>query len=111
MMSARAGVVGLGQMGSAMARRLVRQGEPLWVFNRSAGAVAELEALGAHAAASLAALGEHCDLIFTVLPDGPDVEAVVTGPGGLLARARPGTLFIECSTIDPVVTERVAAAV
>ena len=50
MMSARAGVVGLGQMGSAMARRLVRQGEPLWVFNRSAGAVAELEALGAHAA-------------------------------------------------------------
>ena len=51
------------------------------------------------------------DLIFTCLPAGPDVEAVITGAGGLLASARPGTLFVECSTIDPGVTERVGAAV
>ena len=110
-MDHRIGIVGLGQMGSAMARRLMREGIRPMVFNRSTGVTAELAALGARAAPSLTALGTACELIFTVLPDGPDVEGVVTGAGGLLERARPGTLFVECSTIDPLVTGRVGAAV
>lgn len=106
----RIGLIGLGYMGAGMAKNLLKHGYQLTVHNRSQGPVERLVALGATAAASPADLARQVDIVFTVLPDGPDVERVVSGPGGVLEGARPGLLMVECSTIDPSVTGRVREA-
>ena len=110
----RIGLVGLGQMGGAIARRLLLTGHDLTVFNRSSAAAQPLTGLGAKVAPSLAALAQSVDVVFTVVPDSSDVQAVVLGPMGLLEGAGADTLFIECSTIDPHVSlqigQRVRAA-
>mgnify|MGYP006291241801 CR=1 FL=1 len=110
----RVGLVGLGQMGQAMARRLLLQGHDLLVFNRTPGPAQNLATLGAKVAPDLRHLASHVDQIFTVVSDTSDVEEVVLGPQGLLMGANEGTLFIECSTIDPhasqLISERVRKA-
>ena len=107
------GFIGLGIMGSPMARNLMRAGHRLVVHNRSpekAGALAEE---GAALAASPREAAETSDVIITMLPDSPDVEAVVAGPDGVLEGIRPGSLLVDMSTISPGVTrvlaERLAA--
>lgn len=107
----RIGLVGLGHMGRAMARRLLHQGHDLTVFNRSPGPVEEFARLGAQVAPSLKALAESVDLVFTVVSDSADVEQVVLGPMGLLEGAGIDTLFIECSTIDPHVSQQIGQRV
>jgi len=97
----RIGLVGLGQMGSAMARRLIKEGKQLTVYNRSAGPADEFVALGAQKAVDLISLARNSDLIYTVLSDTADVEEVILGSNGLLTGAHSRTLIIECSTIDP----------
>jgi 3-hydroxyisobutyrate dehydrogenase-like beta-hydroxyacid dehydrogenase len=97
----RIGLVGLGQMGSAMARRLIKEGKQLTVYNRSPGPTEELVGLGARKAVNLLSLARDSDLIFTVLSDTTAVEEVILGSNGLLTGAHSGTLIIECSTIDP----------
>jgi 3-hydroxyisobutyrate dehydrogenase len=97
----RVGVVGLGTMGGAMAANLARAGFPLVVWNRTAGRTHELEGLGAAVAETPAALAVGSDVVLVCVSDTPDVEAVVFGADGVAARARPGTLLIDCSTIDP----------
>ena len=103
----RIGLVGLGQMGSAMARRLIKEGKQLTVYNRSAGPTEELVALGARKAVNLLSLARDSDLIFTVLSDTTAVEEVILGNNGLLTGAHSGTLIIECSTIDPHASLRI----
>jgi 3-hydroxyisobutyrate dehydrogenase-like beta-hydroxyacid dehydrogenase len=105
------GLVGLGQMGSAMARRLLAQGHALTVYNRSAGAAAQFAALGAAVAPDLKTLAATVDTVFTVVSDSADVEAVVLGEGGLLSGAHADTLIVDCSTIDPQVSLKVGDAV
>lgn len=105
------GLVGLGQMGSAMARRLLAQGCALTVYNRSAGPAAQLAAMGAAVAPDLKTLAATVDIVFTVVSDSADVEAVVLGDGGLLSGAHADTLIVDCSTIDPQVSLRVGEAV
>ena len=105
------GLVGLGQMGSAMARRLLAQGCALTVYNRSAGPAAQLAAMGAAVAPDLKTLAATVDIVFTVVSDSADVEAVVLGEGGLLSGAHADTLIVDCSTIDPQVSLRVGEAV
>lgn len=110
-MQKRIGLVGLGHMGSAMARRLLQQGHELMVFNRSPGPTDALQRQGAKVARSLAILAQSVDVLLTVVSDSADVEEVVLGPQGLLESARPGTLFIECSTIDPHVSQQIGQRV
>jgi 3-hydroxyisobutyrate dehydrogenase-like beta-hydroxyacid dehydrogenase len=97
----RVGVIGLGIMGAPMTRNLLRAGHEVVVHGRTPARVEPLAALGAGAAATPAALAATTDAVLTCLPDGPDVERVVTGPDGALAGAARGALVIDTSTIAP----------
>jgi 3-hydroxyisobutyrate dehydrogenase-like beta-hydroxyacid dehydrogenase len=105
------GLVGLGQMGSAMAKRLLAHGHALTVYNRSAGPAAQFAAMGAAVAPDLKTLAATVDIVFTVVSDSADAEAVVLGQGGLLSGAHADTLIVDCSTIDPQVSLKVGDAV
>lgn len=106
----RIGFIGLGIMGKPMAARLVRAGFPVVVHNRSPAAAEELAAEGAQAAGSPREVAERSGVVITMLPDSPDVEAVVHGDDGVLAGARQGMLFIDMSTIAPATTRALHAA-
>lgn len=110
----RVGYIGLGLMGKSMARNILKAGFPLVVYNRSRGAVDELAGEGAVAAASPAEVAAQVDVVFTNLPDSPDVEQVVLGPHGILEGIHPGLIFVDNSTIKPVtarlLAEKLAAA-
>lgn len=97
----RVGFVGLGVMGSRMARRLVGAGYDLAVFDLDAAAVRRLEAEGASAASSAAALAARSEVVCTSLPAAAHVEQVLTGPDGLVRGARPGLTVVDLSTIGP----------
>jgi 2-hydroxy-3-oxopropionate reductase len=104
----RTGFIGLGIMGLPMAVNLVEAGYPLTVHNRSRGAVEELSARGATPADSPREVAAKSEVVITMLPDSPDVEAVVLGPGGVLEGISEGSLYIDMSTIDPAVSRRIA---
>jgi 2-hydroxy-3-oxopropionate reductase len=105
------GFIGLGVMGKPMAGHLLKAGYPLVVHNRSRGAVDELTAAGAKAAATPAEVARAATVVITMLPDTPDVERVLTGPDGVLSAIQKGTVVIDMSSISPVVTERLAKQV
>jgi 2-hydroxy-3-oxopropionate reductase len=105
------GFIGLGVMGKPMAKHLVTAGHRLLVHNRSRGAVDELVAAGATAAASPAEVARGSTVIITMLPDTPDVERVIAGENGVLAGMQKGAVVIDMSSISPVATERLATLV
>jgi 2-hydroxy-3-oxopropionate reductase len=102
------GYIGLGLMGKSIARNILKAGFPLVVHNRSHKAVDELVAEGAIAAASPAEVAAQVDVVFTDLPDSPDVEQVVLGPRGIIEGAHPGLVYVDNSTIKPATARRVA---
>ncbi len=102
------GYIGLGLMGKSIARNILKAGFPLVVHNRSRKAVEELAAEGALAAASPAEVAAQVDVVFTNLPDSPDVEKVVLGPKGIIEGAHPGLIFVDNSTIKPATARLVA---
>ncbi len=106
----RIGFIGLGVMGRPMASNLARKGFPLVVFDINPAPFGQLEALGARAAASAAAVAVDSDLVVTMLPNSASVEEVLLGEGGVLAWLRPGGAVMDMSTVDPLLTDRVAAA-
>jgi len=108
-MQARLGYIGLGLMGKPIASNLLKAGFPLTVHNRSRAAVDELVGLGARAADTPRAVAEASDFVFASLPDSPDVESVVLGPGGVREGCRPGMVFIDNSTIKPETARHIAA--
>ena len=110
-MSQSVGVIGLGLMGKPMAANLLKAGFTVTVFNRSRPAMDELAALGARLADSPAGVGKAADIVITMVPDTPDVEAVLLGPDGATRDAKPGTLFIDMSTISPGAVRRIHEAV
>ena len=103
-------VIGLGVMGLPMAQNLVAAGYPVTGFNRSSGRLDELVAAGGTRGGSIADTVGTADVIITMLPDAPDVAAVLQGPDGVLSNARPGAAVIEMSTIAPRVARELAAA-
>jgi 2-hydroxy-3-oxopropionate reductase len=103
------GYIGLGLMGKSIARNILKAGFPLVVHNRSRAAVDELVAEGARAAGSPAEVAAQVQVLFTNLPDTPDVEKVVLGENGILAGARAGLIFVDNSTIKPAVARSLAA--
>jgi 2-hydroxy-3-oxopropionate reductase len=108
---ARIGFIGLGVMGQPMAEHLVRAGHEVTVHNRSPDPVRALVEAGAKAGASAAEVAEGADIVITMVPDSPDVEAVVLGQQGVLETAREGLLLIDMSTIRPDTARTVAEAV
>lgn len=96
------GFIGLGIMGLPMSKNLLGAGFPLVVHNRSRGSVEEMASLGAETGESAADVAARCDVLITVLPDSPDVEAVALGPDGAIAHMRPGSLYVDMSTVSPI---------
>ena len=99
--SKQIGLVGLGVMGKPMAKNLLKGGFNLTVFDIKPEPVQEVVALGAKSAASPAELAAKCDIIITMLPNSPHVESVVCGPNGILEGVRPGSIYIDMSSISP----------
>jgi len=105
----RIGFVGLGRMGRPMATNLVRKGFDLAAYDINLAVVRALAEAGARPANGVPGLVESSDVIVTMLPSGREVEAVAAGPDGIFAHARPGQLVMDMSTIEPRVTDRLAA--
>ena len=101
------GWIGLGIMGKPMAKNLLKAGYELWVNNRSQGPMEDLAACGAHAT-TRKELAENAEVIITMLPNGPQVREVILGD--VIKDMRPGQIFIDCSSISPVVSKEIAAA-
>ena len=104
----RVGYIGLGLMGKSIARNILAAGFPLVVHNRSRGAVTELVEAGAQAAHSPQQVASQVDVVFTNLPDSPDVEQVALGENGILAGAHPGLIWVDNSTIKPATARHIA---
>ncbi|MCU0484686.1 MAG: NAD(P)-binding domain-containing protein [Anaerolineales bacterium] len=102
------GYIGLGLMGKSIARNILRAGFPVIVHNRSRGAVEELAAEGAQIAGSAAEVARQVDVVFTNLPDTPDVEQVVLGRNGVIEGAHAGLILVDNSTIKPVSARNIA---
>ncbi len=108
---ARVGVIGLGAMGTPMARNLLKGGHSVSVFARREEAMAPLIALGARGTTSPAEVASLTDVIVTMVIDTRAVEDVVLGSRGVIEGANPGSVLIDHSTIEPEGARRVAAAV
>lgn len=106
----KVGFIGLGIMGRPMAANLLKAGYDVIGYNRSRAAVDELVSRGCQGAGSVAEVSRSAQVVITMLPDSPDVEAVALGPEGVLANAPAGSLYIDMSTIQPAVARRVAQA-
>ena len=104
----RVGYIGLGLMGKSIARNILKAGFPLVVHNRSQAAVQELVSEGAQSAASPAETARQVDVIFTNLPDSPDVETVVLGDKGIIEGAHAGLIFVDNSSIKPATARMIA---
>jgi 3-hydroxyisobutyrate dehydrogenase-like beta-hydroxyacid dehydrogenase len=102
------GYIGLGIMGKSIARNILKAGFPLVVHNRSKAAVTELLAEGAVPAGSPAEVAASVEIIFTNLPDSPDVELVALGKEGVIEGAHPGLIFVDNSTIKPATARLIA---
>jgi len=97
----RLGFIGLGHLGSPMARRLLSAGFPMVVYNRDRNKTEALSTLGAEVARHPGELAAEVDVVLSCVADGAAVESVYLGAGGVLRNARPGTLIIEMSTVAP----------
>ncbi|GLY67055.1 2-hydroxy-3-oxopropionate reductase [Amycolatopsis taiwanensis] len=106
----KVGFIGLGIMGGPMAANLVKAGFEVTGYNRSRAGVDRLVAAGGRGANSVGQAVRDADAVITMLPDSPDVRAVVLGEDGVLAHAREGALLIDCSTIRPDVSREVGQA-
>jgi 2-hydroxy-3-oxopropionate reductase len=106
--SERVGFIGLGVMGTPMARNLLSAGHEVVAFTRNADVLAELAAEGAETGGGPADVAARTDVVVTMLPTSPVVAEVVAGPGGVLEGARPGSLVVDMSTIDPSVSRSLA---
>jgi 2-hydroxy-3-oxopropionate reductase len=104
----RIGFIGLGIMGKPMAANLLAAGYPLTVHTHARATVDELAALGASAAGSAREVAARSDVVITMLPDSPDVEAVVLGPDGVADGIGDGALYVDMSTISPSVSRAIA---
>ncbi len=110
-MTEKIGFVGLGIMGGPMAKNLMEAGYELVLYNRTKEKAEEIAADGTTVAGSPKEVVESCGIIITMLPDSPDVEAVVAGEDGILEGIKEGSLIVDMSTISPVVTKELAAKV
>jgi 3-hydroxyisobutyrate dehydrogenase-like beta-hydroxyacid dehydrogenase len=102
------GFIGLGIMGSRMAANLLKSGYHLVVYNRTTEKARPLLAKGATWAKNPASLAEGADILFTILADPDAVQNTALGPSGFLDRMRPGTIWVDSSTVNPSFTKKMA---
>ena len=104
------GFIGLGIMGKPMSKNLLKAGYPLVVHSRSRGPVDEVVKAGAKAAMTPKEVAAQCDVLISMLPNSPDVERVALGKDGIIEGVKPGLVFIDMSTISPIVSKKVGEA-
>lgn len=109
-MAERIGFIGLGIMGRPMSLNLRRADYPLIVHDVVRGPVEELVAAGATDGGSARAVAQQSDIVITMLPDSPEVRQVILGPEGVAEGVRSGQVVVDMSTISPLVSREVAAA-
>lgn len=102
--------IGLGSMGAAMAANLLKAGFPLTVYNRSAEKAEPLRQQGAQVAPSPAEAAKNADIVFTMVTDDKALEALTTGPDGILSTLPKGAIHASCSTVAPDTNRRLAEA-
>jgi 3-hydroxyisobutyrate dehydrogenase len=107
---AQIGFIGLGNMGLPMAQSLIKAGHPVCGYDLNAAALDKFSAAGGIAVRSLDVASMGVDLVITMLPAREQVREVYLGQGGVLASAAPGTLLVDCSTVDVETARAVAAA-
>lgn len=105
----RVGFIGLGRMGAPMARNVLDAGHAVGVHDARREAAAELEAAGARWVGYAADLAAGADVLVTMLPGPPQVEAVMLGDGGAFAAMQPGAVWVDMSTSTPDAGRRAAA--
>ncbi len=108
-MALRIGFIGLGIMGRPMAENLLKAGFGVVAHSRTRAKVDALVGCGAEAGASPQEVAARSDVVITMLPDTPDVHAVMLGSDGVVAGAHPGLVAIDMSTISPLATREIAA--
>ncbi len=109
--SAILGFVGLGAMGSRMARRLLAAGHSVVGYNRTADRARALVDAGLQPAKSPREVAERAEVIFSMVADNAALRAVALGEDGIVAGLRPGAVYVESSTVSPAVTREIGAAV
>lgn len=102
------GWIGLGKMGSPMAANLLAAGFDLTVYNRSRQPYPPLVEKGAQVAATVSVLAPQCDVVISMVSDDAALQSVTFGADGLFWAARPGTVYIDMSTVSPAVSKQVA---
>jgi len=111
---ARIGLIGLGLMGRPMGMNLLKAGHPLTVWNRTASRADELVAAGATLAKSPKEAAAAADVLLTMVSDPPALESVLWGAdgkdGGALAALKPGSIYMDSSTVSPNLARKIAAA-
>jgi 2-hydroxy-3-oxopropionate reductase len=110
-MNQKIGFIGLGIMGKPMAKNLLKAGHSLVVYDINFETVKEVVAAGAEAGRSCKEVTEKSQIVITMLPNSPHVKLAVLGQNGVLEGAQPGTILIDMSSIDPVVSREIAAKV
>lgn len=104
------GFIGLGVMGKPMSLNLLKAGYSLMVHDINPDSVNEVVNAGATRGESPKNIGANCEIVFTMLPNSPHVEQVITGENGVLDGAKPGTIIIDMSSISPICAKKVHAA-
>lgn len=103
------GFIGLGIMGKPMSKNLLKAGHELVVCDFNKQAVDEIMGLGAKSAANGAEVAAECSVIITMLPNSPNVRAVVLDENGIIETAKEGSVLIDMSSIDPTESKAIAA--
>jgi len=104
------GLIGLGLMGRPMGMNLLKAGYALTVWNRTASRAGELVAAGAKLAKSPQDVAAASDFLLTVVSDPPAIEEVLWGASGAMPALKRGSIYVDSSTISPVLARKVAAA-
>ncbi len=107
---AKIGFVGLGIMGSPMSMNLMKAGHTLAVYDIVPALLEKVAAAGAARGESCREVAARSEIVITMLPDGPEVEQAILGPGGVLEGSPKGQTIVDMSSISPLVAQKVAAA-
>ena len=105
---AKLGFIGLGIMGKPMAGHLVRAGHEVSVYDLNPASVQELSSKGASACKSSKEVAQKSEIIFIIVQDTPDVEAVLFGKDGLVEGLKPKSIVVDMSSISPIATKEFA---
>src|SRR6195952_5325868 len=106
----RIGFIGLGNMGLPMAQNLIKAGHQVEGVDLNPAAIEKLKASGGTSVEFAKVAAARADVVVTMLPAGKHVRDVYLGPNGVIENANPGTLLIDCSTVDVETARDVAAA-